>query len=193
MTIFRWSRGQLPKYSELSGLGVSGLPKSAILLNSFTEDLVNSIHRHSLVKGSIITEMVIPWLLKMFHITILNNWFTHQTFQTMKGAIKFIFEPKLEVFLAKCLKKNQQLCIGFLTDCLTTAWWLLDPCLMIFWPLPDDFLTPVWCLSNHCLTTDTGTACWLLTFIMTENCIIEAWIRKKSKIYVKRLQGYQYV
>ena len=36
-----------------------------ILLNFCTEDLVNSIHRHTLVKGSIITEMVIPWLLKI--------------------------------------------------------------------------------------------------------------------------------
>ena len=110
----------------------------------------------------------------------------------MKGAIKFIFEPKLEVFLAKCLKKNQQLCIGFLTDCLTTAWWLLDPCLMIFWPLPDDFLTPVWCLSNHCLTTDTGTACWLLTFIMTENCIIADLVKVAANmVYDRKLASKQ--
>ena len=67
---------QLPTYSDLRGLGVSGLPKSAILLNSCTEDFVNSIHRHSFVKGSIITEMVIPWLLNMFHMTILNNWYS---------------------------------------------------------------------------------------------------------------------
>ena len=67
---------QLPTYSDLRGLRVSGLPKSPILLNSCTEDLANSIYRHSLVKGSIITEMVIPWLLKMFHMTILNNWYS---------------------------------------------------------------------------------------------------------------------
>ena len=56
---------QLPTYSDLRGLWVSGLLKSATLLNSCTEDLVNPIQRldHSLVKGSIITEMFIPWLL----------------------------------------------------------------------------------------------------------------------------------
>ena len=52
------------------GFGVSGLLKFAILLNSCTEDLVNSIHRldHSLVKGSTITEMSIRWLLKILGI-----------------------------------------------------------------------------------------------------------------------------
>ena len=45
---------ELPTYADLRGLGVSGLPKSAILLNSCTEDLVNSIHIHSLVKNSTI-------------------------------------------------------------------------------------------------------------------------------------------
>ena len=36
----------------------------------------------------------------------------------------------------------------------------------------------------------TGTACWLLTFIMTENCIIAAWIRKKiAKCMWKGFKG----
>ena len=57
--------GQLPTYADLSGLGVAVLPNPALFFNSCTEDY--SIHRldHSLVKGSIITEMSIPWLLKI--------------------------------------------------------------------------------------------------------------------------------
>mgnify|MGYP007015789250 CR=1 FL=1 len=100
-------------------------------------------------------------------------------FSLWKGQSNSYLNQKLEVFLAKHLIQNQQLRIGFLTDCLTTAWWLLDHCLMIFWPL-----------SDVCLTTGTGTACWLLTFIMTENCIIATWIRKKiAKCMWKGFKG----
>ena len=97
-------------------------------------------------------------------------------FSLWKGQSNSYLNQKREVFLAKYLIQNQQLRIGFWTDCLTTAWWLLDHCLMIFWPLFD-----------VCLTT--GTACWLLPFIMTENCIIEAWIRKKAKYMWKGCKG----
>ena len=92
-------------------------------------------------------------------------------FSLWKGQSNSYLNQKREVFLAKYLIQNQQLRIGFWTDCLTTAWWLLDHCLMIFWPL-----------SDVCLTT--GTACWLLTFIMIENCIVAAWIRKKIAKYM---------
>ena len=103
-------------------------------------------------------------------------------FSLWKGQSNSYLNQKLEVFLAKHLIQNQQLCIGFLTDCLTTAWWLLDHCLMIAWPLPDHFLTPVWCLSYHWH--------WLLTFIMTENCKIAAWIRKNiAKCMWKGFKG----
>ena len=65
MAIIRGGKGQLPTYADLSGLGVAVLPNPALFFNSCTEDY--SIHRldHSLVKGSIITEMSIPWLLKI--------------------------------------------------------------------------------------------------------------------------------
>ena len=129
------------------------------------------LYKHGIQKINDIRRSQTHNLLLIKHFKPFSLW---------KGQSNSCLNQKPEVFLAKYLIQNQQLRIGFWTDCLTTAWWLLDHCLMIFWPL-----------SDVCLTT--GTACWLLPFIMTENCIIEAWIRKKSKIYVKRLQGYQYV
>ena len=52
------------------GWGFQDCRSLQFLLNSCTEDLVNSIHRldHSLVKGSTITEMSIRWLLKILGI-----------------------------------------------------------------------------------------------------------------------------
>ena len=64
-------------------------------------------------------------------------------FSLWKGQSNSYLNQKLKVFLAKYLIQNQQLCTGSLIDLLTTAWWLPDHCLMIFWPLSDVCLTTV--------------------------------------------------